>query len=96
MRGGNNSAWKSWTKAADAGDADATRLVRDYRHRPAVELFDCVEDPWNRNNLIDKPELADVAKRLRAQLDQWMESQGDEGQATELAAKTRQRTRKKK
>jgi len=96
MRGGGSSAWKSWTKAADAGDADAIRLVRDYQRRPAIELFDCVEDPWNRNNLIDKPELADVAERLRAQLDQWMDTQGDKGQATELAAKTRQRTRKKK
>lgn len=89
--------WASWQAAAEGGDPRAKRLIHDYQYRPALELFDCDEDPWNRNNLIDKPELAEVAKRLRNQLDRWMKVQGDQGQATELAAKTRQgRGRKKK
>ena len=93
---GRKFGWASWKAAAAAGDARAERLVHDYQYRPAVELFDCQQDPWNRTNLIQKPELADVATRLRGELDRWMKSQGDKGQATELAATSRQRRAKKK
>jgi hypothetical protein len=40
--------FKTWEKMAAAGDAHAQRLVHDYQHRPAEELFDCEADPWNR------------------------------------------------
>jgi N-sulfoglucosamine sulfohydrolase len=93
---GNKFGWASWKAAEAAGDTRAERLVHNYQYRPAVELFDCQQDPWNRTNLIQKPELADVATRLRGELDRWMKSQGDKGQATELAATSRQRRAKKK
>ncbi|MEE2888572.1 MAG: sulfatase [Planctomycetota bacterium] len=96
IESGNKFAWASWKAAAAEGDSNAVRLIHDYQHRPAVELFDCTQDPWNRFNLIEDPDLADVARRLRAQLDQWMKAQGDQGQATELAAKTRQGRRRNK
>ena len=38
------------------------------------------------NNLADDPELAGVARRLKRKLNEWMESQGDQGIATELDA----------
>ena len=96
IESGNKFAWASWKAAAAEGDSNAVRLIHDYQYRPAVELFDCTQDPWNRFNLIEDPDLADVARRLRAQLDQWMKAQGDRGQATELAAKTRQGRRRNK
>lgn len=86
--------FKTWEKMAAAGDAIAQRLVRDYRHRPAEELFDCEADPWNRTNLIADPTLAPVRDALRAQLDAWMKQQGDEGQATEMKALERMPNRK--
>jgi uncharacterized sulfatase len=78
--------FKTWEKTAAAGDAQAQRLVRDYQHRPAEELFDCEADPWNRNNLANNPKFAEQLAAMRAQLDGWMKQQGDAGQATEMKA----------
>lgn len=78
--------FKTWERMAASGDAQAERLVRDYRHRPAEELYDCEADPWNRSNLAADPDHAEVLAALRAQLDGWMKDQGDEGQATEMKA----------
>ena len=78
--------FKTWEKLAAAGDAHAQRLVRDYQHRPAEELFDCETDPWNRKNLASDPKFAGQLAGLRTQLDAWMKQQGDEGQPTELKA----------
>lgn len=38
---------------------------------PAEELYDIQNDPWALNNVINKPELADELKNLRAELDGW-------------------------
>ncbi len=76
----------TWQQMAEAGDAHAQRLVHDYQHRAAEELYDCQTDPWNRTNLIADESLADVRDRLRSELNDWMKQQGDEGQATELKA----------
>ena len=76
----------TWKKMADAGDAHAQRLVHDYQHRPAEELYDCQTDPWNRTNLASDPQFAEPLAALRRELDGWMKTQGDEGQATEMKA----------
>jgi len=92
----NSEPFLSWKRAAKAGDERATELVRRYHHRPGVELYE-VGDGWHGwNNLADSPEHADVRRELRAKLDAWMASQGDEGQATELAAWERQVAGRKK
>lgn len=76
----------SWERRAAAGDEHARRLVAAYRQRPAEELYDCAADPWNLVNLAGDESLAEVRAGLRARLEAWMAAQGDEGQATELAA----------
>jgi N-sulfoglucosamine sulfohydrolase len=81
--------WAEWEAEAAAGDPDASVAVRRYQHRPAEELYDCRNDPWNRHNLIDDPAFAAIKTRLSAALDAWMTDQGDLGQATELAAAER-------
>lgn len=81
--------WSEWTAAADAGDPDAIVAVRRYQHRPAEELYDCRNDPWNRHNLAEDPAFAAVKANLSTQLDTWMREQGDKGPATEHAATTR-------
>lgn len=78
--------FKTWEKMAAAGDAHAERLVHDYQHRPAQELYDCEADPWNRTNLANDPKVAGQLAALRSKLDEWMRQQGDEGQATEMKA----------
>jgi N-sulfoglucosamine sulfohydrolase len=78
--------FQSWQRLAEAGDAAAQKLVKDYQQRPAEELYDCLADPWNRVNLINEDNVGSVRAELRQQLDQWMKQQGDEGLATELKA----------
>jgi uncharacterized sulfatase len=78
--------WKEWVALADSGDPHAQAIVGRYAKRPAEELFDVRRDPFNQKNLASDPELAEVKASLRAKLEAWMESQGDEGIATELAA----------
>jgi N-sulfoglucosamine sulfohydrolase len=81
--------FKTWETMAAAGDTNAQRLVHDYQHRPAEELYDCEADPWNRSNLATNPKFAETLAALREQLDAWMKQQGDAGQATELKARER-------
>jgi len=45
--------------------------------RPAVELYDVREDPLERNNLADTPELADVRAALMDKLEAWMHQTDD-------------------
>ena len=88
--------FKSWIKLANGGDSHAQRLVHDYQHRPAEELFDCETDPWNRTNLAGDPKFAPQLAALRIQLESWMKQQGDEGQATEMKAFERMTRKAKK
>jgi len=93
--GDSGGYWKSWVAKAEAGDARAKRFVDGYRHRPQFELYDLRDDPHELNNLADAPAQADRKKDLHARLKQWMQQQGDEGIATELAARERQGRKKK-
>jgi uncharacterized sulfatase len=83
-------AFKSMVAKAATGDATAKRLVHDYHHRPAVELFDLKTDPLEMSNLAGQTDLKKVQINLRAKLEAWMKAQGDEGVATELKSKERQ------
>jgi len=47
--------------------------------RPAEELYDLNADPFEMNNLADDPEYADTLARLRGELEQWIETTGDQG-----------------
>lgn len=76
----------SWQREAALGKADAADRVRRVTHRPAEELYALVSDPYEWNNLAADPTLAEVKAALAAELEGWMASQGDLGQATELAA----------
>lgn len=88
--------FESWVAKADAGDKRAAELVKRYHHRPPVELYD-VSDGWHSfENLADSPEHSTILGELQTRLDQWMEDQGDRGQATELAANEHQKRGGKK
>ncbi len=82
--------FRSMVAAADAGEETAQRLVKRYQHRPAVELYDVRNDPLEMTNLADAPGSDAVIAELQAELDQWMQAQGDRGFETELAAPERQ------
>ena len=66
------------------------QFAHRYTKRPAVELFDVLEDPYCQKNLAGEPRLANQRKILTHALEQWMLSQNDQGRSTELAAEQRQ------
>ncbi len=85
----------SMVKAAEAGNEHAKSVVQRYQVRPAVEFYDVLADPLELNNLANDPQHAGKIATLRGELEQWMESQGDKGVATELVANDHVKGKKK-
>lgn len=81
--------WRRITTEQPDADPAFTARVNYLTKRPAEELYDLQSDPYEFKNFADDPKLAEVKARLRAELDAWMEQQGDKGMATELLAPTR-------
>jgi len=92
----HSKEFRSWIVKAESGDKDAADKVRRYQWRPKVEVYDLHNDPYEWNNLAGKPEVKNVQTRLNKALKNWMKSQGDKGQETELAALERQGRAKKR
>ena len=59
-------------------------------NRPAEELYNIIQDPYCEDNLENKPELQKVKERLRTELENWMDAQGDTGRLAELETEGRQ------
>ena len=90
-----SSIFESWIAKA-ATDSDAADKVGRYERRPGEELFDVTEDPYEWNNLADRPDYAQIKAELKAELAAWMEAMGDKGQQTELEAHEHQYKAKRK
>ncbi|MDG2169439.1 MAG: sulfatase [Opitutales bacterium] len=68
-----------WVAVAEAGHAGAREIVQRY-YLPAKEhLYDLESDPFEKNNLAMDQRFADIKSRLSNVLDEWMQSQGDDG-----------------
>lgn len=76
--------WDSWAAKAKT-DASAAAVVKRYHTRPAEELFDVKNDPWELKNLAADPAHAKQLAALSIDLDAWMKANGDEGLKTERA-----------
>jgi uncharacterized sulfatase len=74
--------WSSWVAKAKT-DPAAARIVERYQKRPAEELYDLKNDPYQLRNVAADPANAARLGELRAELDAWMAQQKDEGPATE-------------
>ncbi len=79
----------SWQEDAKHDPKLAARVAWLF-NRPAEELYDLVNDPYEMNNLAAEPQFASIKARLQEQLDQWIAQQGDKGMETEMLANTRQ------
>ncbi|MEJ6567848.1 MAG: sulfatase [Akkermansiaceae bacterium] len=88
--------FRSWEALARKGDERATYLVNRYKKRPAIELYDVVSDPLETKNLAEEEGKGEIIKSLRKELHDWMTSQGDQGQATEMDAQNHQGRGRKK
>ena len=54
--------------------------------RPAEELYDLQNDPYEIHNLADSPEHRDVLWRMRTELDRWIVTSNDQGRTPEPPA----------
>lgn len=70
--------WDSWLDSAVASAGERDR-VRSFLERPAAELYQTHNDPWERENLADDPHHGERVDALSARLDAWMEETRDQG-----------------
>jgi uncharacterized sulfatase len=82
----NGRLFKLWEQKASQGDAHARAMTRNYRWRPARELYDIASDPYCMNNLAEDPAYRKTIARLDRKLRKWMHRCGDRGQQTEMEA----------
>jgi len=89
--GGDPEMWKAVGPFGDCDDSPSKQFVLAHRgdkdnarffdlafaKRPAEELYDLSHDPHELNNLAEQPSYAETKKKLRAQLDHWMEETKD-------------------
>jgi uncharacterized sulfatase len=74
----NNPYWATWLRDS-AASGHTYNLIKRYMRRPAEQLYHTAEDPYEMTNLANDPAAAAVKARLSAELDRWMDSQGDPG-----------------
>lgn len=72
----HKEVWDTWVEKAKT-DAATAQLVSKMEHHPAEELYDTQADPYEFNNLIDRPDLKPIRDQLRLELKAWLSQQGD-------------------
>lgn len=73
-------------KLAAEGKLNAVQAVLAAPRRPAEELYDVQSDPHETKNLVESADHHEPLERMRAALDQWIESSDDQGRFPEPAA----------
>ncbi len=68
--------WDSWVSLAKT-DEKAKMRVKQFQRRPQHELYDLTKDPFERVNVVNRPENAKLLKSLQTQLASWRKKQGD-------------------
>jgi len=80
----NHEYYVSWRRAAEMGCEHAIGAIQRNEWRPAEELYDRSQDPWELNNLVDCPDHQEILQYLREVLDDWMKQQNDPGTALDV------------
>jgi N-sulfoglucosamine sulfohydrolase len=68
----NAPVLKKWVELAKQGKLTGPQAMLNLRFKPIEELYDSENDPHMIHNVIDDPQYADVVKRMRGQLRDWM------------------------
>lgn len=68
----------SWEQAYLNGDCNETQSVF-WNTKPAEELYDTENDPWEVNNLAENPDYKEVLERMRAANKDWVTKIKDTG-----------------
>lgn len=74
----NNPYWGTWMFASP-NHPKTYGLIKRYMMRPAEELYNTANDPYEMNNLIKDDQYAGIKNRLSSELDRWLTTQGDPG-----------------
>ncbi|NHE56581.1 sulfatase-like hydrolase/transferase [Cyclobacterium plantarum] len=69
---------QSWEAAYKAGECNEIQS-KFWNTKPAEELYDTENDPWEVNNLANDPQYEDVLKRMRSATKDWMLEINDTG-----------------
>lgn len=76
--GNKTGVWPTWQEAAKT-DERSGYLCSRFVDRPAVEFYDLKKDPWEMNNLAGEKKYRKKIAEMKAELEKWMEEQGDTG-----------------
>lgn len=68
--------WDTWVEKAKT-DPHAAKLVDINENHPSEELYDTQTDPYELNNIADKPEMRPILLRMRRELKKWLATQGE-------------------
>jgi N-sulfoglucosamine sulfohydrolase len=69
--------FREWVWAGQTNPA-AAATVRRYHERPREELYDLRADPYEQRNLAAEPQHAPRLAEMRARLEAWLKSEGDQ------------------
>jgi len=78
--------YKTWVEKAKTDEA-AAELLRKLHHRPAEELYDLDNDPFELKNLAASPTHQETLTALRKDVADWRKRLGDEGEPREALLK---------
>jgi hypothetical protein len=76
-------AWNLIKELAAEGKLNPVQAVLAAPGRPEEELYDLETDPYEIKNLAASPDHREILKRLRAELEKWIESTNDQGRNPE-------------
>lgn len=68
----------SWEATCRDGACDDVQAAH-WKPKPAEELYDTANDPWEVNNLVDDPAYSDILKRMREANRDWLLDIKDSG-----------------
>jgi uncharacterized sulfatase len=60
-------------------DQHARAMVNRIRSRPEFQLYDLSQDPYELTNLAEDPNYSEMIQIFKADIEQWMKNQGDDG-----------------
>ncbi len=78
IRESHAEVWNSWVEKAK-DDAKTAELVYMTQHHPVEELYDVIADPYELNNLAFLDTSRPILEKMRDDVQQWMQLQGDRG-----------------
>ena len=78
----NIAAARAMEKLFEIGELPPHQAVF-FKEKPAEELYDIENDPYEMNNLADNPKHKQTLHEMQAALDQWIIETNDEGRLQE-------------